>query len=158
MDDDVVVGVVEADPGILTVDHVGLAVTDLDAALHLHTAVLGGRLEHRETNPEQAVIEAMIAFDDGTRIQLLSPTSPDSPVGRFLAARGPGMHHLAYRVADIGHASAVLRGRGMRLLFDTDRAGTAGSRITFVHPGDAGGVLVELVQAPPIGPGRPPVG
>ncbi|MBM9476170.1 methylmalonyl-CoA epimerase [Nakamurella flavida] len=133
-------------PGIVGVDHIGLAVPDLTAAVHLHTAVLGGRLEHREENVEQGVVEVMIAFDGGTRVQLLAPTSPDSPVGRFLASRGPGMHHLAYRVSDIGSAAGALRARGMRLLSDTDRLGTAGSRILFVHPRDAGGVLVELVQ------------
>ncbi|HSP59647.1 MAG TPA: methylmalonyl-CoA epimerase [Ornithinimicrobium sp.] len=141
-------------PFLLAVDHVGIAVPDLDAAIAFHEDVLGSRVVHEETNAEQGVREAMVAVgpaDTGggappAMIQLLAPTGPDSPIARFLDRSGPGLQQLAYRVADIEAASAVLRGRGLRLLYDEPRRGTAGSRINFIHPRDAGGVLVELVE------------
>ena len=130
------------------VDHVGIAVSDLDAAVRFHTEVLGLVLTHREDNPEQGVTEAMLEPQNpgDTQIQLVAPSRADSPVARFLARRGPGLHHVAYAVADLASASDVLRHRGVRLLYDSPRAGTRGSLINFVHPADAGGVLVELVQ------------
>lgn len=139
------------------VDHVGLAVPDLDAAVTFHTEVLGGRLTHRETNPEQQVEEAMIAFGPAanasgavgapqTQLQLLAPTGPDSTIAKFLQRQGPGLQQLAVRVPDVRDAAATLRARGLRLLYDQPRRGTAGSLINFVHPKDAGGVLLELVQ------------
>lgn len=139
---------------LLAVDHVGLAVPDLDAAIAFHQEVLGNRLVHEETNAEQGVREAMIAVgpadtgggEQGTMIQLLAPTGPESTIARFIDRNGPGLQQLAYRVSDVEAAAAVLRERGVRLLYDEPRRGTAGSRINFLHPKDAGGVLVELVE------------
>lgn len=134
------------------IDHVGIAVPDLDAAIDFHVRVLGGRLAHREENTEQGVVEAMIAFgptegsDGPTQIQLLAPLTPESTIATFLDKRGPGLQQLALRVPDLDAAVAALRGAGLRLLYDTARRGTAGSRINFVHPRDAGGVLLELVE------------
>jgi methylmalonyl-CoA/ethylmalonyl-CoA epimerase len=141
-------------PGLLAVDHVGVAVPDLDAAIAFHTGVLGLVLLHREENVDADVAEAMLgAAGDGagTQLQLLAPISPESPIARFLERSGPGLQQLAYRVADVDEAARVLRSRGLRLLYDAARTGTRGSRINFVHPQDAGGVLVELVEpaAPP---------
>ena len=134
--------------GLLRIDHVGIAVADLDAALRFYADVFGLRCVHEETNEEQGVREAMLAVGDGDgpRLQLLAPARPDSAIARFLDRSGPGLQQLAYTVADVEAASAALRARGMRLLYDTPRRGTAGSRINFVHPKDAGGVLVELVE------------
>jgi methylmalonyl-CoA/ethylmalonyl-CoA epimerase len=103
---------------------------------------------HEEVNEEQGVREAMLAVGDGsTQLQLLAPLTPDSAIAKFLDRSGPGLQQLAYRVRDVDRASTVLRERGLRLLYDSPRRGTAGSRINFVHPQDAGGVLVELVEA-----------
>jgi methylmalonyl-CoA/ethylmalonyl-CoA epimerase len=139
-------------PGLLAIDHVGLAVPDLDAAITFHTEVLGLVVVHREDNPEQGVTEAMLAArgadDTAAQIQLLAPLREDSPLARFLDRSGPGLQQLAFRVADVQAASAVLRQRGLRLLYDSPRVGTRGSLINFVHPKDTGGVLVELVEAP----------
>jgi methylmalonyl-CoA/ethylmalonyl-CoA epimerase len=103
---------------------------------------------HSETNDEQGVREAMLSApgDGGAAVQLLAPLRPDSPIGKFLDRNGPGLQQVAYRVADIDAACAALRERGVRLLYDAPRRGTANSRINFLHPRDAGGVLVELVQ------------
>lgn len=134
------------------IDHVGIAVPDLEAAVDFHVRVLGGRLAHREENAEQGVVEAMIAFGDGpaaTQIQLLAPLTPESTIAAFLDRRGPGLQQLALRVPDLDAASTALRAAGLRLLYDRPRRGTAGSRINFVHPRDAGGVLLELVE--PVG-------
>lgn len=146
-------------PLLLGVDHVGIAVPDLDAAMAFHRDVLGNRVVHEETNVDQGVREAMVAVgpaDTGggpppTMIQLLAPTGPESTIARFIDRNGPGLQQLAYRVSDLDAASDVLRGRGLRLLYDQPRRGTAGSRINFVHPKDAGGVLVELVEPAPEG-------
>ena len=131
-----------------TIDHVGVAVPDLDAAIDFYQATFGMRVTHRETNEEQGVHEAMLraGSDDGPQIQLLAPTGPDSSIATFLDRSGPGVQQVAYRVADIEAVSTSLRDRGMRLLYDEPRRGTAGSSVNFVHPKDAGGVLVELVQ------------
>jgi methylmalonyl-CoA/ethylmalonyl-CoA epimerase len=137
-------------PMFLAIDHVGLAVPDLDAAIAFHRDVLGMRLVHQETNPEQGVREAMMAVgDSGSCVQLLAPLSADSAIGKFLDRSGPGIQQVAYRVADLAAVSQTLRERGLRLLYPQPRAGTAGSSINFIHPKDAGGVLVELVQPPP---------
>jgi len=134
------------------IDHVGIAVADLDEAVAFYAATFGLRCVHEETNEEQGVREAMLTVGDGsTRLQLLAPLTPDSALARFLSRSGPGLQQLAYRVQDVDRASAVLRERGLRLLYDTPRGGTAGSRINFVHPKDAGGVLVELVEPPAAG-------
>ncbi|RIJ70826.1 methylmalonyl-CoA epimerase [Nakamurella silvestris] len=139
------------------IDHVGIAVPDLDRAIAFHTGVLGGRLTHRETNVEQGVEEAMIAFgptDDaggpGTQIQLLAPLTPESPIARFIDRSGPGLQQLAFRVVDVEKAAAALTAAGLRLLYPEPRRGTADSRINFIHPKDTGGVLVELVQPAPV--------
>lgn len=136
---------------VIAIDHVGIAVPDLDAAIAFHTDVLGGALEHRESNTEQQIDEAMIVFDSGpsaARIQLIAPAGPNSTIAKFLDRSGPGLQQLAVRVADVRVAADLLRARGLRLLYDEPRRGTAGSQINFVHPKDAGGVLLELVQAP----------
>lgn len=139
-----------AGSGLFTaVDHVGLAVADLDAAIAFHTGVLGLVLLHREENPDADVAEAMLgpaADPDGTQIQLLAPMSPESPIARFLERSGPGLQQLAYRVEDVAEAAAELRSRGLRLLYDAARSGTRGSKINFIHPHDTGGVLIELVE------------
>jgi len=136
------------DPALFTcIDHVGVAVPDFDAAVALYRDVFGMTLLHEETNTEQLVHEAMMGFaDSGARIQILAPLSPESTIARFIDRNGAGLQQVAYRVRDIDAVSAVLRGRGVRLLYDAPRRGTADSRINFVHPKDAGGVLVELVE------------
>jgi len=136
-------------PGELftTIDHVGIAVPDLDEAIAFYDQAFGVRSVHEETNEEQGVREAMLAVGDGeTRIQLLAPLTPESTIAKFLDRNGPGVQQVAYTVEDIEATCAHLSERGIRLLYDTPRRGTAGSRINFVHPKDAGGVLVELVQ------------
>ncbi|GAB2573495.1 methylmalonyl-CoA epimerase [Paractinoplanes abujensis] len=132
----------------LRIDHVGIAVPDLDEAVRFYAETFGMRCVHEETNEEQGVREAMLAVGDGAgpRLQLLAPARPDSAIAKFLDRSGPGLQQLAYTVADVEATSAALRARGLRLLYDTPRRGTAGSRINFVHPKDAGGVLVELVE------------
>jgi methylmalonyl-CoA/ethylmalonyl-CoA epimerase len=132
------------------IDHVGVAVPDLDEAIAFYRDAFGMTLRHEETNEEQGVREAMIsvggADDTGTRIQLLAPLDDSSTIAKFLARSGPGMQQIAYRVTDVEQVSATLRERGLRLLYDEPRRGTADSRVNFVHPKDAGGVLVELVE------------
>jgi methylmalonyl-CoA/ethylmalonyl-CoA epimerase len=133
---------------VTAVDHVGIAVSDLDEAISWYGSTFGLVATHTETNEEQGVREAMLAApgDAGAAIQLLAPLRPDSTIGRFLERSGPGLQQLAYRVVDIDASCAALRAQGVRLLYDAPRRGTAGSRINFVHPRDAGGVLVELVE------------
>ncbi|MFL6162951.1 MAG: methylmalonyl-CoA epimerase [Jatrophihabitantaceae bacterium] len=132
---------------ILGIDHVGIAVPDLDAALAFYADNFGIHSVHEEVNDEQGVREAMLAVGDGsTRIQLLAPLTAESTIAKFLNRSGPGMQQLAYTVDDIEATCAELRERGLRLLFDEPRLGTAGSRVNFVHPKDAGGVLIELVE------------
>jgi methylmalonyl-CoA/ethylmalonyl-CoA epimerase len=135
-------------PGRITaIDHVGIAVADLDAAIELYTRAYGMTCVHTEVNEEQGVREAMMAVgDSGSYVQLLAPLSPDSTIGRFLAKSGPGIQQMAYRTDDLDALSTTLREQGMRLLYDAPRTGTAGSRVNFVHPKSAGGVLVELVE------------
>ncbi len=128
-------------------DHVGIAVPDLDEAIAFYRYVFAMCCVHQEINEEQGVREAMLAVGDGeTQIQLLAPLSADSTIATFLERGGPGIQQLAYTVDDIDEASAALRAKGLRLLYDEPMRGTAGSRVNFVHPKDAGGVLVELVQ------------
>lgn len=130
------------------VDHVGVAVADLDAALEWYRDKFGMEAVHEEVNEEQGVREAMLSVAPGadTQVQLLAPLRPDSPIARFLERSGPGIQQVAYRVVDIEAVSAELRAGGLRLLYDAPARGTAGSRINFVHPKDAGGVLIELVE------------
>lgn len=129
------------------IDHVGIAVRDLDAAIELYETTFGMRLVHQETNEEQGVREAMISVgDSGSCIQLLAPLTEESTIAKFLDRSGPGVQQMAYRVTDVEAVSAILRERGVRLLYDAPRRGTSDSRINFIHPKDAGGVLVELVE------------
>jgi methylmalonyl-CoA/ethylmalonyl-CoA epimerase len=140
-------------PFVTAIDHVGIAVPDFDAAVEFHRATFGLELVHEEVNEEQGVREGMLRApgDPGTgaAVQLLAPLGPTSVITKFLNRHGPGLQQLAYRVIDIESAMAALQAAGVRLLYDTPRRGTAGSRINFVHPKDAGGVLVELVEPAP---------
>ena len=132
---------------VLGIDHVGIAVADLDEAIAWYGEAFGLEATHTEVNEEQGVREAMLsAGDGGTAIQLLAPLRPDSAIGKFLDRNGPGIQQMAYRVVDIEATSEALRAQGKRLLYPEPRRGTAGSRINFLHPKDAGGVLVELVE------------
>lgn len=136
-------------PGHLfvAIDHVGIAVPDLDEAIAFYRDAFGMRLLHEETNAEQGVREAMVGVgDSGSCIQLLAPLGPESTIAKFLDRSGPGIQQLAYRVTDVEQVPAVLRERGLRLLYDAPRRGTSNSRVNFIHPKDAGGVLVELVE------------
>jgi methylmalonyl-CoA/ethylmalonyl-CoA epimerase len=129
------------------IDHVGLAVEDLDAAVEFYARTFDVLVVHEEVNEEQGVREAMLAVgDSGSHIQLLAPLRPDSPIGRFLDRSGPGIQQVAYTVEDVDAVAATLRERGVRLLYDEAKPGTAGSRVNFVHPKDAMGVLIELVE------------
>src|SRR3954449_1697166 len=129
------------------IDHVGVAVADLDEAIEFYSSTYGMRLAHQEVNEEQGVREAMVGVgDSGSCIQLLAPLNDESTIAKFLDRSGPGMQQLAYRVTDVEEVSRVLRERGVRTLYDEPRRGTANSRINFLHPKDTGGVLVELVQ------------
>jgi methylmalonyl-CoA/ethylmalonyl-CoA epimerase len=135
--------------GLLRVDHVGIAVPDLDEAIEFYQRVFGMRCTHQEVNLEQGVREAMLQVGtdpSGAQLQLLAPLSATSTIAKFIDRSGPGMQQLAFTVADIDAASAVLRERGAQLLYDEPRHGTAGSRVNFVHPRSTGGVLVELVE------------
>jgi methylmalonyl-CoA/ethylmalonyl-CoA epimerase len=135
-------------PLFTAVDHVGIAVEDLDAAIAFYEETFGMTCYHVETNEEQGVREAMLSPADGSQsaIQLLAPLTPESTIGTFLEKKGPGIQQMAYRVQDIDAVCATLRDRGVRLLYDEPRTGTAGSRVNFVHPKSSGGVLVELVE------------
>ncbi len=132
------------------IDHVGIAVPDLDAAIAFYENTFGLTLLHEETNEEQGVREAMMgvgASEAGEpRIQLLAPLRPDSTIAKFIDRSGPGLQQLAYRVVDLDAVCVTLRERGLRLLFDVPKRGTSDSRVNFIHPKDAGGVLVELVE------------
>lgn len=145
----------EGMPGLLGIDHVGIAVADLEAAVDWHVTVLGLVEVHREVNVDQQVEEVMLAAPDRavsplapTLVQLLASTGSTSPLARFLDRSGPGLQQLAYRVVDVVAAAAHLREQGVRVLYEQPRRGTAGSLVNFAHPKDCGGVLVELVQQP----------
>jgi methylmalonyl-CoA/ethylmalonyl-CoA epimerase len=132
------------------IDHVGIAVPDLDEAIAFYRDTFGIVSVHEEVNEAQGVREAMLSVGDGaTRIQLLAPLSSESTIAKFLDRSGPGVQQVAYTVDDIDAVSDVLRQRGLRLLYDEPRRGTSDSRVNFIHPKDAGGVLVELVQPAP---------
>ncbi len=138
-----------ADPLLTRIDHVGIACHDLDAAIERYQTIFGLAVVARETNEEQGVHEAMLAVVAGSYVQLLAPTRPESPVGRFLARRGEGVHHIGYGVEDVESALGSLRGQGVRLVDQRARHGSMGAAIAFLHPSDVGGVLTELVQATP---------
>lgn len=152
-------------PLLTRIDHVGIACRDLDAAIGRYEATFGLQVVSLEVNEEQGVREAMLAVGGAQAVgraqlaavaagdlqpgyvQLLEPLGPDTPVGRFLARRGEGLHHLGYGVQDIGQALAAIGARGVRLLDERPRHGSMGASIAFLHPADLGGVLTELVQA-----------
>jgi methylmalonyl-CoA/ethylmalonyl-CoA epimerase len=127
------------------IDHVGIAVEDLDAAVELYEGTFGMPLVHRETVEEQGVEAVLLDVGDG-HIELLRPLSEDTPVGKFLARKGSGMHHVAYAVADIDRAIAELTERGVELIDREARVGIRGSRVAFLHPRSTGGVLTEIVE------------
>ncbi|MGE5460799.1 MAG: methylmalonyl-CoA epimerase [Solirubrobacterales bacterium] len=127
------------------VDHVGIAVEDLGAAVEHYRRAFGLEPSHREVVEDQGVEEVLFRIG-GSFIQLLGALGPETPVGRFLATRGPGVHHVAYRVDDIGEVLERLRAEGVPLIDETPRPGSRGTTIAFVHPKGMGGVLVELVQ------------
>ncbi|TDU82304.1 methylmalonyl-CoA epimerase [Kribbella voronezhensis] len=129
------------------IDHVGIAVADFDEAVRYYAEMFGMTVAHEEINTDQGVREAMLSVGgSGSSIQLLAPLSDDSPIAKFLSRRGPGIQQIAYRVRDLDQVSATLRERGAELLYDEARRGTANSRVNFIHPRSAGGVLVELVE------------
>lgn len=127
------------------IDHVGIAVEDMDAALTLYRDKLGLPLAHRETVEEQGVDAALLDVGDG-HVELLAPLGADTSVGRYLAHKGPGLHHVAYAVDDIEAELGRLRDAGLRLIDESPRVGIRDSRVAFVHPGAVGGVLTEIVQ------------
>jgi methylmalonyl-CoA/ethylmalonyl-CoA epimerase len=132
---------------LLKIDHVGIACRSLDAAVERYTSVFGLSVVSQEVNDEQGVREAMLVTDSGSSyVQLLEPLRPDSPVGKFLDKRGEGMHHVGYEVADVTEALAEIGQAGIRLIDKRPRHGSMGASIAFLHPGDLGGVLTELVQ------------
>jgi methylmalonyl-CoA epimerase len=127
------------------IDHIGVAVEDLDAAIALHQDTYGMTLVHRETVSEQGV-EAVLLDVGENHVELLRPLSEDTPVGKFLAKRGPGLHHVAYQVTDIEAVLERLRAQGVRLIDETPRVGIRNSSVAFLHPSASGGVLTEIVQ------------
>ena len=144
-------------PLLTRIDHVGIACSDLDRAIGLYQVTFGLEVASLEVNQEQGVREAMMQVGSGRAgvaelgvgyVQLLEPLSPDTPVGRFLARRGEGLHHVGYGVTDVREALAAVAGTGIRLVDERPRHGSMGASIAFLHPADLGGVLTELVQPP----------
>jgi methylmalonyl-CoA/ethylmalonyl-CoA epimerase len=133
------------------IDHVGVAVRDLETSIEFYTTTFGLTVAGRETNDAQGVREAMLHVADGaggaSYVQLLEPLAEDTPVGKFLAARGEGVHHVGYGVDDVAAALDDLRAKGLRLVDERPRHGSLGASIAFLHPKSVGGVLTELVQA-----------
>lgn len=149
-------------PLLTRIDHVGIACRDLEAAIGLYQATFGLEVVSREVNEEQGVREAMLAVAGGPPpaasvmaawsvtpgyVQLLEPLAPDTPVGKYLARRGEGIHHIAYGVSDVRQALAAIGGTGIRLIDQQPRHGSLGASIAFLHPADLGGVLTELVES-----------
>ncbi|PQD97415.1 methylmalonyl-CoA epimerase [Mycolicibacterium parafortuitum] len=132
------------------IDHVGIAVPDLDAAIKWYHDHLGMIVLHEEINEEQGVREAMLSVRGApvgsAQIQLMSPLDETSTIAKFIDKRGPGLQQLAYRTSDLDTLSERLREQGVRLLYEAPKRGTANSRINFIHPKDGGGVLIELVE------------
>jgi methylmalonyl-CoA/ethylmalonyl-CoA epimerase len=137
------------------IDHVGIACHDLAAAIARYESLFDLAVASREVHEDQGVREAMLRLGEAggpggaSWIQLLEPLGPDTPVGRFLARRGEGIHHIGYRVTDLGAALGAIGARGVRLIDERPRHGSMGASIAFLHPADVGGVLTELVQPPP---------
>lgn len=127
------------------IDHVGVAVPDIDAALPLYRDALGMELVHRETVTEQGVDAALLDIGD-SHVELLAPLDPETVVGKFLSRRGPGLHHVAYRVASVQDTLDACAAAGLRLIDESPRVGIRGSRVAFLHPASTGGVLTEIVQ------------
>jgi methylmalonyl-CoA/ethylmalonyl-CoA epimerase len=127
------------------IDHIGVAVEDLDAAIALYEGALGMPLVHRETVAEQGVEAVLLDVGEG-HVELLAPLGPDTPVGKFLARKGPGLHHVAYAVSDIEATLEQLKAEGVALIDETPRTGIRNSRVAFVHPKSTGAVLTEIVQ------------
>jgi methylmalonyl-CoA/ethylmalonyl-CoA epimerase len=128
-----------------SIDHIGVAVEDIDAALALYRDALGMPLVHRETVTEQGVDAALLDVGDG-HIELLQPLGSETAVGKFLARRGPGIHHVAYRVSSVEETLEALTAAGLRLIDERPRIGIRGSKVAFVHPSSTGGVLTEIVE------------
>jgi methylmalonyl-CoA/ethylmalonyl-CoA epimerase len=127
------------------IDHIGIAVEELDTAIALHEGAYAMEVVHRETVAEQGV-EAVLLDVGENHVELLAPLGPDTPVGKFLAKKGPGLHHVAYQVADIDATLDELRAAGLRLIDETPRTGIRSSRVAFLHPSATGGVLTEIVE------------
>jgi methylmalonyl-CoA/ethylmalonyl-CoA epimerase len=127
------------------IDHVGVAVSDMEAAIALYRDALGMSVAHRETIADQGV-EAVLLDVGDAHVELLAPLGSDTPVGRFLERRGPGLHHVAYRVESIEETLSRLVASGLRMIDERPRAGIRGSRVAFVHPSSTGGVLTEIVE------------
>jgi methylmalonyl-CoA/ethylmalonyl-CoA epimerase len=135
------------DAGLTCIDHVGIAVADLEAAKAFYERAFGLQVVHEEVNEEQGVREAMLAVgESGSCIQLLAPLTPESTIAKFLDRSGPGIQQVAYRVEDVRAVAERLTQAGVRMLYPEPRRGTAGSLVNFAHPKDCGGVLIELVQ------------
>jgi methylmalonyl-CoA/ethylmalonyl-CoA epimerase len=138
---------------VTAVDHIGVAVADLDTAIAWYHDHLGMIVLHEEVNDDQGIREAMLAVRGApvgsAQLQLMAPINDSSPIAKFLNKRGPGLQQLAYRVSDIDQLTARLEAQGVKLLYDAPRRGTANSRINFIHPKDSGGVLIELVEPAP---------
>ena len=129
------------------IDHVGIACYDLAEKIAFYEATFGVSVAHRETNEDQGVHEAMLLVAPGSYVQLLQPTRPDSPVGKFLARHGEGVHHIGYGVDDVAAALDALGAKGLPLVDERPRHGSMGASIAFLHPKGVGGVLTELVQS-----------
>lgn len=129
----------------LPLDHVAIAVPSIARALPTYELLTGGAASEVEAVPSQGVLVAFVGEGTG-RIELIEPSSPESPVGRFLQSRGPGLHHLAYRVDDLENALRQLEGAGLRLIDNAPRPGAHGRLVAFIHPESTGGILIELVQ------------
>ncbi|WP_031074237.1 methylmalonyl-CoA epimerase [Streptomyces sp. NRRL WC-3742] len=134
------------------IDHIGIACRDLDKTVEFYRATYGFEVFHTEVNEEQGVREAMLKINDtgdggASYLQLLEPTRPDSTVAKWLEKNGEGVHHIAFGTADVDGDSEAIRAKGIRVLYDEPRIGSMGSRITFLHPKDCGGVLTELVTS-----------
>lgn len=129
----------------MKIDHIGIATKSIEEGLTIWQKVLGLKPDHTEEIADQGVRVCMLPVGD-TRVELLEPLGPDTPVGKFLAKRGPGMHHIALEVRDIRGSLAELKSRGARLIDETPRVGVGGSLVAFIHPSSTDGVLLELVQ------------
>jgi methylmalonyl-CoA epimerase len=127
------------------IDHIGVAVEDIDAAVELYTGAFGMREQHRETVEDQGVEAVLLEVGDG-HVELIRPLSPDTGVGKFIAKNGPGLHHVAYATDDIDSTLGAVRDAGLKLIDEKPRTGIRNSRVAFLHPRSTGGVLTELVE------------